>query len=141
MKYLFLTLLLASACSTQKSDQSFRTYLIKGVERSSNTFRITPDQLDKKDKEFKTIMLQARAIPVTNADGTMHLHLNEIAPKSIFSAFGIRNGDLVTKLDGTPIKSMEQILKFSDKLKNAQRASIDLLRKGKPLQYTYLFVR
>lgn len=61
-------------------------------------------------------------------DGLM---LTRIKPRSIFLRMGLRNGDVITGVNDTPIASVDDVLKFYENLKSADRVNIQLRRRGR----------
>ena len=68
------------------------------------------------------------------ADG---LILSSIKPGSIFRKMGLRNGDILTGVDGEKIESVDNALAFYEKLKLSSHIALQLKRRGqlKTIEY------
>ena len=77
---------------------------------------------------------QARFIKRMNADGVHEgFTLMEVAHNSFISRLGLRDGDVLLKLDGIPVVARERLLPMMFALQNAQGAELTLLRGGEVL--------
>lgn len=61
------------------------------------------------------------------ADG---LKLTGVRPGTIFTDIGFRNGDIITGVNGKPIESVDDALKFYSSLKNATNVNLQIRRRG-----------
>jgi len=62
----------------------------------------------------------------------------EIAPESIVRGLGMKDGDIVTSINGRQIKTADDAISFYDSLKAGDQISIQLVRRGRPqtLEFT-----
>ncbi len=67
-------------------------------------------------------------------DGMM---LTNIKPNSIFRRMGLRNGDVLTGVDGRSIQSVDDALKLYEDLKASDKAMVEIKRKGRPTVIEY----
>ncbi len=65
------------------------------------------------------------------------LRLTGVRPGTIFTEIGFRNGDIITGVNGKPIESVDDALKFYTSLKSASNVDLQLRRRGqdKSIQY------
>jgi len=65
------------------------------------------------------------------------LTLSSLKPKSIFRQMGLRNGDIITGIDGSPIQTVEDALKFYENLTSASNVAVQMKRRGteKTIEY------
>ena len=68
------------------------------------------------------------------ADGMI---LSNIKPNSIFRRMGLRNGDILTAIDGRPITTVDGALKLYEDLKSSDAANVEIKRKGRPTTIEY----
>lgn len=68
-------------------------------------------------------------------DGMM---LSRIRPNSIFMRMGLRNGDVITGINGRNIATVDDALSFYENLKTSENVTLDLKRGGRPrtIEYT-----
>ena len=59
------------------------------------------------------------------------LAVGGIAPDSIFIKMGLRNGDIITGIDGKKIESVDDALKLYDSIKSAKNTAVEIKRLGK----------
>ena len=59
--------------------------------------------------------------------------LDVVAPGSVFAKAGLRNGDVITAVDGQPLKSIDDAADLYIRAGSARTASVQLLRAGKPM--------
>lgn len=59
------------------------------------------------------------------------LALSSIRRNSIFSQMGLKNGDVITGVDGNPIESVDDALKFYENISSASALSLQVKRRGK----------
>jgi general secretion pathway protein C len=63
-----------------------------------------------------------------NPDGLL---ISDVKPNSLFRRMGLRNGDIITGVDGKSIETVDDALKLYENLKSAEGASVDIKRRGK----------
>jgi len=90
--------------------------------------------IEKSMDDMASLMTQVQIRP--HADGG--LTLSSIKPNSIFRRMGLRNGDIITGVDGNEITTVDDALKLYDNLKEANNLSVQLKRRGreKNIEYT-----
>jgi len=75
-----------------------------------------------------------RAIPVITKDGTIGgIRMLGVRPGSIAAAVGLKNGDILSAIDGDPIKTAQQLLDLYAKLDQTDKVELQGTRAGKPL--------
>ena len=63
--------------------------------------------------------------------------LFSIRPGSIYSAIGIQNGDVITRINGFDINSPDKALEIYSRLKDAQNVDLQVDRRGQSMSYHY----
>ena len=86
-----------------------------------------------------SILSQAKAVPITNPDGTMSFRIDEIEAGSIFSYLGIQNGDMITKINGKTITSFNEIMNWYSQLATSTSVNLMLNRDGADVPRIYEF--
>jgi general secretion pathway protein C len=69
-----------------------------------------------------------------NPDGIL---LNRIRPRSIFLRMGLRNGDIVTGVNGKPLRSVNDALSLYVGLRSAENLNLQLKRRGRSRTIDY----
>jgi general secretion pathway protein C len=77
---------------------------------------------------------QARIVPETQDGRTTGFRVYAVAPEGPFAKLGLRNGDVVQKIDGHALTSPAQAHAAYAKLKEAPRIVLGISRAGAPLE-------
>lgn len=78
----------------------------------------------------------ARAFPVVKDGEVQGVRLAGVRNGSVASAIGLRSGDLISEIDGTPIKTAQQMLDLYAKLDQVSSVDLGGKRGGKPIALT-----
>ena len=82
-------------------------------------------------------MSDARLLP-SQKDGKVEgFRASEVKPKGLFSMIGIKNGDVLLRLNDFPMDSPDKALQSFIALKGQSKLKLDLIRDGKPETFTY----
>jgi general secretion pathway protein C len=60
------------------------------------------------------------------------LALTGIQPRSVFRRLGLRDGDVITAIDGEPVRSAEQLGVIFERLTSGTGLNLELNRRGRP---------
>jgi general secretion pathway protein C len=82
--------------------------------------------IDTAMANLNKLVTQARIRPHSKG-----LIIDHIKPRSLFRRLGLRNGDILVGIEGQPIRTVDEALVFYDRLQNADRLTVDLLRRGR----------
>jgi general secretion pathway protein C len=108
--------------------------------RPARTRRITlrRSQIDSALEDVNKLMSQVNIKPHFQDGQPDGLMLSRIRPNSIFMRMGLRNGDIITGVNGTNIQSVEDVMSFYENLKTAERLNLQMKRGGRPrtIEYT-----
>jgi general secretion pathway protein C len=82
-------------------------------------------------------MTDARLLP-SQKDGKVEgFRASEVKPNGVFAMIGIRNGDVLVRLNDFPIDSPDKALQSFMALKGQSRLKLDLIRDGQPVTFNY----
>jgi general secretion pathway protein C len=82
-------------------------------------------------------MSDARLLP-SQKDGRVEgFRASEVKPGGVFAMIGIRNGDVLLRLNDFPIDSPDKALQSFIALKGQSRLKLDMLRDGRPATFNY----
>jgi general secretion pathway protein C len=82
-------------------------------------------------------MTDARLLP-SQKDGKVEgFRASEVKPNGVFAMVGIRNGDVLLRLNDFPIDSPDKALQSFIALKGQNRLKLDLIRDGRPSTFNY----
>ncbi|GIW46524.1 MAG: hypothetical protein KatS3mg078_0401 [Deltaproteobacteria bacterium] len=101
-------------------------------EVSEGVYEVDQKMLDELLSDPNQILTQARVIP--QEDG---LRFFGIRPNSIFFKIGLRNGDIIHKINDVELDNVENALSLFEELRRQSRFTIDLTRRGQRLTYEY----
>ncbi|MFH1728403.1 MAG: type II secretion system protein GspC [Pseudomonadota bacterium] len=107
------------------------------VKKGENQFEISREKLDATLSDLNSILRQARAIPHIVNGITEGFKIVAIKPDSIYRQLGIRNGDVIQRVNGSEINNIESSLTLFQTLRNESNFSIDLKRRGKKETFSY----
>jgi general secretion pathway protein C len=82
-------------------------------------------------------MSDARLLP-SQKDGRVEgFRASEVKPGGVFAMIGIRNGDVLLRLNDFPIDSPDKALQSFIALKGQSRLKLDMIRDGRPATFNY----
>lgn len=82
-------------------------------------------------------MSDARLLPSLKDGKVEGFRISEIRPQGVFAAVGLKNGDVLMKINEFPIDSPEKAIQSFMTLKGQNRIKLDLMRDGAPSTLTY----
>jgi len=82
-------------------------------------------------------MSDARLLP-SQKDGKVEgFRASEVKPNGVFAMLGIRNGDVLLRLNDFPMDSTDKALQSFIALKGQSRLKLDVIRDGQPATFNY----
>ncbi len=103
---------------------------------STRRISLSRAQVDGAMENLTELMGQI-AIQPHSEDGVEGLALSNIQANSIFRRMGLRNGDVLTAVDGQALTSVDQAYKLYEDLRSSDTASLEINRKGRSTIYQY----
>jgi general secretion pathway protein C len=82
-------------------------------------------------------MTDARLLPSSRDGKVDGFRVSEVRPSGVFSMVGIKNGDLLQRVNDFPIDSPEKAIQSFVSLKGQSRIKLDLVRDGQPTTLNY----
>jgi len=80
---------------------------------------------------------QATTAPVFENGACQGVRFADVAPDSVYAHLGIRNEDLIRRVDGREIDTPEQALEIYSKLLQQRRVEVEMERHGRPALNVY----
>jgi general secretion pathway protein C len=87
--------------------------------------------------DMASLMTQVQIQPHMENGVPAGLALSSIKPNSIFRRMGLRNGDIISGVDGNEISSVDDALKLVESLKSSTNLSVQLKRRGQEKNIEY----
>lgn len=94
-------------------------------------------QIDTAMENVTELMGQIKVRPYFENGQPDGLMLSSINPQSIFRKMGLRNGDVITGVDGQKIESVDDALKFYESMRSSSGMKVDIKRQGRPKTIEY----
>ena len=102
-----------------------------------NNYVVPQARLEKTLSNLNEVATQARIVPSFKNGVANGFKLFSIRPGSIYSAIGVQNGDVITRINGYDINSPDKALEVYQRLKDARNIEIDLERRGQIVKKRY----
>ncbi|HSE83613.1 MAG TPA: type II secretion system protein GspC [Thermodesulfobacteriota bacterium] len=102
-------------------------------EIKEGVYEVDQKMLDELLSDPNQFVNQARVIPQENG-----LRFFAIRPNSIFFKIGIRNGDILHRINDVELDNVENALKLFEELRGESSFKVDFTRGGQNLTYEYV---
>jgi len=103
-----------------------------------NRFAVPSGVLDDVMSNFGAVLTQARMVPNLTPDNkTDGFKIFQIRPGSIFEKLGLKDQDVIMRVNSQDLDSFEKATGLFTALRNEKAISIDIVRGGSRLNYTY----
>ncbi len=109
---------------------------VRGSSRAQN-ITLRKSLIESSMQDMGALMGQVKIEPHLEDGVPSGLALSSIKPNSIFRRMGLRNGDVITGVDGSDIQSVEDAMKLYDNLKSSSGVSLQLKRRGREKTINY----
>jgi general secretion pathway protein C len=124
----------------RSSRRSYRRAVSSGSKQRplrTQKVRIKRSQIEKAVSNVNNLMRQARIRPHFRNGQPDGITLTRIRPNSIFRRLGLRNGDIITGVDGQAIQTADDALGFYNSLKSSSNVTIQIRRRGRTKNIEY----
>lgn len=112
---------------------------LQGIKNDGNSFTIDKTLINEKMKDISSILTQARGIQINNPDGTISFKIVDIEPGGIFSHLGIKDSDVINKINGKSITSLNEIMSLFGKIGKIDKLNLEVSRGGASQELDYNF--
>jgi general secretion pathway protein C len=110
----------------------------EGITKVSETqYTVDRNEVDNALSNLSKVATQARVVPSFKNGKPNGFKLFSIKPGSIYSKIGLKNGDVIQKINGYEINSPDKALELYQKLKDASSVAIELQRRGQTKNFSY----
>jgi general secretion pathway protein C len=104
---------------------------------SDSEYEVPRGEIDKILANLNELSMQARMVLAFKDGQANGFKLFSIRPDSLYTKIGIQNGDVIRRINGNDINSVEKALEVYSRLRDASRIDIDIERNGNNLRKTY----
>ncbi|MBI2412415.1 MAG: hypothetical protein HYV24_04310 [Deltaproteobacteria bacterium] len=104
---------------------------------SENEWAIDQGALVNSLNNISTVLTDARMTPKVANGAVEGFLVTEIKPRGVFDAVGLKNGDVLKRINGFDIDTPEKAVQVLSGLKGETRMEIDLVRGGKNMNFHY----
>lgn len=109
------------------------------IQSDGNRFTIKKNFINEKLKDIGTILTQAKAVPITNPDGSLAFKVVEVDPGGPFAMLNIQVDDTITSINGKKITNLNEVMDLFGRIKDLDKLSINVLREGEEQTLDYNF--
>jgi len=95
------------------------------------------DQIESALENLDQLMDQARIRPHIEEGKPAGISITGIKPNTIFRKMRLRNGDIITGVNGTPIETVEDAMKMFGDLSSASEVQVEIKRRGRKRLLNY----
>lgn len=95
-----------------------------------NRYVVDQRELDAAFENMNQLLTQARMVPYFNAGRADGFRIFAIRPNSLFEKIGLRDGDVLQRVNGAELTGPEKALELFEQLKNEKSITVDLVRNN-----------
>jgi len=107
------------------------------VSRYTRKIRLRSEQIQKAMANLGEFMQQATLRPHMEGGRPSGISITAIQPHSLFRKMRLRNGDIITGVNGEPIQSVEDALRVFDQLSPGFNIQLQIKRRGREQTIEY----
>lgn len=104
---------------------------------SETTFEFSRQEMNESLARLNEVAMQARIVPAFVNGVPKGFKLFSIRPDSVYARLGLQNGDVLQRINGLTLDSVEHSLEAYSHLREWSRIDLDVERNGQPLHHTY----
>ena len=107
------------------------------VSSAPGQFSLKSDQIQSALENIDQLMEQARIRPHIEEGRPSGISITGIRPNTIFRSMRLRNGDIITGVNGTPNESVEDALRIFGDLSSTSEVQLEIKRRGRKRVLNY----
>ncbi|EPX63697.1 general secretion pathway protein C [Cystobacter fuscus DSM 2262] len=104
---------------------------------SPGNYKISRQEVADTLANLNQVAMQARVVPAFQDGVAKGFKLFSIRPDSLYTRLGLRNGDVLRRINGLSLTSMEHALEAFTRLRDAPRIELEVERDGQVQHQTY----
>jgi general secretion pathway protein C len=106
-------------------------------EISENEYEVDRSQVDDAMENMSQLFTQIRAVPHFEGGKATGFRLFAIRSGSLFDKIGVKNGDIIQSINGTPMTDPAGAMAMLQQLRDETDLTVDLVRNRQPQTLTY----
>jgi general secretion pathway protein C len=106
---------------------------------SDNQFVIDRSEVDSALDNMNQLFTQIRAVPHFEGGRSTGFRLFAIRQNSIFDKIGLKNGDIIQRINGADLSDPARALALFQELRNEQNLTVDIVRNKQNQTLSYQF--
>jgi len=104
---------------------------------SENEYVIAQAEVDRAFENMSELFTQVRAVPHFEEGVSTGFRLFAIRPGSLFDKIGLKNGDVLQRINGTDLSDPSRALSLMQELRGERELTVDILRGKQPMTLSY----
>jgi general secretion pathway protein C len=131
---------LASAHAPPKAAPAAKSAAASGErirKTADNKFIIDRREVERTVEHLSEVFTQARAVPYFQDGKTVGFRVFAIKPGSVFEKLGLRNGDVIQRVNGVELTDPTKAIALFTELQNEGHIAVDLQRNKQNKSYSY----
>lgn len=129
---------LAVSPETDSTPAKTQTPTVAGtLQTAPGAFTIDQRALNSALENLGQVMTDARLLPSLKDGKVEGFRVSEVKPSGVFAMLGIRNGDVLHRINDLPIDSPERAIQSLAALKGQNRIRLEMTRDGQPATFSY----
>jgi len=110
----------------------------EGVQKVSDTeYNVDRAEVDGALENMNQLFTQIRAVPHFEGGQSVGFRLFAIRQESLFDKIGLKNGDIISRINGQDMTDPAKALTLFQELRNERQITVDLTRNKEPLTLSY----
>ena len=102
-----------------------------------NQFLVHRRAVERNLQNLKPLLTQIRARPNLESGQLAGYRLSEVEPDSLFAEMGLRDGDVVSAVNGQDLNNAARTILLLASLRDQSSISVTVMRLGQPVQYSF----
>jgi len=102
-----------------------------------NEFTVPRAEVDNALENMSQLFTQIRAVPHFEGGQSIGFRLFAIRRGSLFDKIGLKNGDIITSINGSPMTDPSKAVSLLQELRDANGLAVDIIRNQQPQKLAY----
>lgn len=110
----------------------------EGIQKVSDTeFNVDRTEVDSALENMNQLFTQIRAVPHFEGGQSVGFRLFAIRQDSLFDKIGLKNGDIISRINGQDMTDPAKAISLFQELRNERQINVELTRNKEPLTLSY----